>query len=106
MPLRQIDEHDNMPVPSLVSIIDAPSEQALRQTRYLENKGTKCPHCSSGDIEDRSVDIGQGTANQEMSCGRCYAVWADVYKLTHIVEIEPPDQRMIDEDQEEENGDE
>ena len=51
---------------------------------YLNDRGTKCPSCSSESITGDSVTIEEGVATQEVTCSCCGFEWTDIYTLTGI----------------------
>lgn len=55
-----------------------------------------CPYCGSDQIEGQSVDIDENGASQEVSCISCKARWEDLYKLTDVREVNPPDGGTLD----------
>jgi hypothetical protein len=44
-------------------------------------KHNQCPACGSGDIEGQEVEIGPGTAGQDVRCFDCNAEWREYYTL-------------------------
>ena len=54
------------------------------EEKYLEEGGTKCLHCDSGEIEGGYVNIEGGEAWQAVTCNDCLAEWTDIYTLTGI----------------------
>jgi hypothetical protein len=60
-------------------------------TPYIEHGGVSCPFCKSEDIEGGSVETDQGGAFQPVACNACGAEWNDVYELTTVAEIHPPE---------------
>ncbi|HOX42935.1 MAG TPA: hypothetical protein PK668_05035 [Myxococcota bacterium] len=61
------------------------------KTEYLASGGVFCPHCHADDIEGGPVEISAGEATQEVTCLKCEAVWQDVYTLTDVESVEPPE---------------
>ena len=59
---------------------------------YLKNGGIFCPFCKNQDIEGGSVEIIEGTAQQNVSCVACGGAWRDKYKLNAVETIEEPSQ--------------
>ena len=66
----------------------------VMREKYLENKGQKCPYCSSddiiayGEIDGNCEDI---TATQDMACCTCKKHWTDTFMITKVNgwDIEP-----------------
>jgi hypothetical protein len=58
--------------------------------KYIHNKNASyCPYCQSEDsLYFSSIEIEQNQAYQDVSCHNCGKMWADVYILTTIAEIE------------------
>ena len=66
------------------------AEHGSRIERYINSGGNGCLYCGYHDIVGRNVDLTEGVAEQEITCGRCNATWIDVYELQHIREIDLP----------------
>ena len=60
----------------------------MSQRRYRKEGGCNCPFCGSSEISGGSVEIGNGTASQEVDCNVCHKVWSDTYVLQGYEEVE------------------
>lgn len=49
---------------------------------YIDNGGTRCPHCNSYDIEGQEINIDAGSVWQDVICNHCGKEWQDTYTLT------------------------
>lgn len=63
------------------------SEEAGQYAAYLKSGGCCCPFCGSDDVVGEGVEIGEGSAVQEVSCSVCDRVWYADYTLTGFREI-------------------
>lgn len=63
---------------------------SLYKTRLAEHQD-RCPVCLSENICGEGVDIGHGSATQEVTCQECYACWrvTYVYKTCDIIWYPP-----------------
>ncbi len=55
---------------------------------YLKTGGVFCPFCKSHDIEGSSVEINEGTAQQDVSCVSCGGAWQDGYRLVTVIPVD------------------
>lgn len=61
-------------------------ERKFDEKRYLREGGTKCPYCSSSDIEELDFDFCGDVATQDMECMECEKSWTATYELTGAAE--------------------
>lgn len=54
------------------------------EKKYIEEGGTKCPHCDSDNLEGGYINIDDGSAWQAVTCQDCCSEWTDIYTLTGI----------------------
>ena len=59
-----------------------PSKEDLKE--YIERGDTRCPFCSSDQIEGGSFDCEGAQAWQKVSCLSCGEEWTDVYELGRV----------------------
>ena len=59
-----------------------PSEKDVKE--YVEKGGTRCPFCSSDQIEGSSFDCEGAQVWQKVSCLSCREEWTDVYELERV----------------------
>lgn len=55
-----------------------------RAKEYVRSGYTRCPICSSEDINGDRVEIDGNGAWQKVSCVDCGAVWEDLYQLMGV----------------------
>lgn len=55
---------------------------SLTNEEYLESKGSKCPVCSSTELEAGQIEFDGSDLIQEVKCLKCDAEWDDVYSTT------------------------
>ena len=55
---------------------------------YVDGGGLVCPFCDGAILDGGPVEVEEGAAFQEMTCGDCGEVWTDVYFLDHILGME------------------
>lgn len=53
---------------------------------YVENGGTYCPYCDSGELFASHADNEDGIITQDIKCMNCGKKWTDVFKLIRVVE--------------------
>ena len=56
----------------------------VEKDKYIENCGSKCPHCGDSDIELISYDFGGCTCYTLMYCLSCEKKWNEEYSLISI----------------------
>ena len=54
----------------------------MTQEEYVNERGYYCPACKGVQFEGHEIEIGSGTANQEVTCLDCDATWIDHYTLS------------------------
>lgn len=59
----------------------SPLHGPMTDAQYVKTKGLCCPVCGSAELEGDSIEIENGTANQEVSCSVCDSTWVDRYNL-------------------------
>ncbi len=52
---------------------------------YLENGGTKCPHCGSTDIDKGMLHCQSRSPLRKMSCNACEREWMNSYKVEYVL---------------------
>lgn len=62
----------------------------MNSKQHAATNGQHCPHCHATELTGESVEINNGTAEQEMSCDVCGATWTDVYALTGFKDLDAP----------------
>ena len=58
-------------------------KKPMSNSEYSRNFGLLCPFCGSNNLEWGEIDIGSGSAGQEVYCRNknCQAEWDDYYQL-------------------------
>jgi len=56
-------------------------------TNYIKHGGNFGIFCNSPDIEGDSIEVDDGTAQQNITCLCCGATWTDNYKLRSISNV-------------------
>jgi TusA-related sulfurtransferase len=57
------------------------------EQEYLAVKGTKCPYCSSRNIESLDQNSDGNEIWIKIECLDCKKTWVELYKLTGIVPV-------------------
>jgi hypothetical protein len=60
------------------------------EEKYLRAKGVRCPICNSKDIEGGKSNFDGDYCTLEVTCSDCDAEWRDIYTLSGIEWVEPP----------------
>tara|TARA_Y100000310_G_C20626570_1_gene786263 strand:+ start:1186 stop:1440 length:255 start_codon:yes stop_codon:yes gene_type:complete len=60
------------------------TEDQLKQKKYVESLGCKCPFCGSDDLESGAKEVDAGYMFERVSCLSCSEYWDDVYKLVEF----------------------
>lgn len=61
------------------------------EKEYIDAGGGFCPNCRSDQIEGDSADFDGRHCTQRMRCLDCDAVWFDVYVLSSVSSLSPPE---------------
>lgn len=57
-----------------------------QEKKYIENKGLRCPHCNSNDLDTGCPNADGDVVTIEVTCKKCGEEWKDLYTLTGILQ--------------------
>jgi len=58
---------------------------------YMATGGSHCPWCGSTDFCGEEIHIDEANAWQTVSCSYCGGAWNDIYSLSDVSPVRPPD---------------
>jgi DNA-directed RNA polymerase subunit RPC12/RpoP len=62
-----------------------------QKTKYLKQRGVRCPHCDSYELQTRMGDRQDDYIIVQVTCGDCGREWKDEYKLTGVFDVDDED---------------